>query len=238
MEYLLGFYEQAEASVGIACVYINHKEDQTLDKLLLSILKQLIQRRKVISEIVIDAHKTYINDKARPSTEKVLEMLRHEVNSFSDTFVIVDALDECSHGVRVALLKELGRLQPQIHLMVTSRNFEIIADMLKDSVKLDISAQAEDIRAFIKAQIDDPENYRLKDFVRLQPKLQKEIEDEVITTANGMRVPEIPKIAFQNVHLIHLYTQVPVSSPPYRIPHSPIKPLRSSQSSQSSSKDA
>lgn len=103
-----------------------------------------------------------------------------------DTFIIVDALDECPHGMMFALLNELEKLQPKIHLLVTSRYLEIIAERLERSVKLEISAQSQDLQAFIKARIADPENYRLRDFVKLRPKLQKEIEDAVITTANGM----------------------------------------------------
>jgi hypothetical protein len=188
VKHLFSLHEPSKGSVGIACVYLSHKdkENQNLQELLLSILKQLIQRRKAVTEKVIHTYKRYKGGKTRPPKDEILEMLQCEVGSLMDTFVVVDALDECSHQVRVALCKELENLQPKIHLLVTSRRLEIIADMLKGSETLEISAHPQDVRAFIEAQIEDPKNYRLKDLVKQEPKLKKEIEDTVVDTAKGM----------------------------------------------------
>lgn len=186
VEHLFSLYERARGDVGIACIYLSYQEAQCLDNLLLSIIRQLLQCRQVISETVIRAHEYCQSGKTRPSKVHILDMLKFEIDNFADTFIVVDALDECPHGVRIAFLDELEKLHPKIHLLVTSRYFEIIADRLEGSVTLEISAHSEDVRAFIKAQIEDPENYRLKEFVKLQPKLQKEIVDAVIATANGM----------------------------------------------------
>jgi hypothetical protein len=187
VEYLLGLHEPSKGNIGVACVYLSYQEkNRTIDELLLSILKQLIQPRKVISETVINTYKYYQNGKTPPSKDKILEMLRCEVDSSTDAFVVVDALDECSHEVRENLLSDLEKLKPKIHLLVTSRYFEIIADRLKESAKLEISARPQDIRAFIKAEIDGPENYRLKKFVEKDSRLLKKIEDNVVDTAKGM----------------------------------------------------
>lgn len=187
MEHLFGLHKASAGSIGIVCVYLSHKaENQTLEILLRSIVKQLIQRRKSISKKTIDTHISCEDGKISPSKDQLIELLRWEVDNLKDTFVVVDALDECSHGVRVALLDELEKLQPKIHLLVTSRDFGTISDRLEGSVKLEIRAQPQDIQAFIRAQIDDPENYRLQDFIKLEPKLLQELEKVIINTANGM----------------------------------------------------
>jgi hypothetical protein len=173
--------------VGIACVYLSHKAaNQTLEMLLRSILKQFTQRRQVISERTSDAHSRCEGGRIPPSKDELIELLQCEVDDFTDTFVVIDALDECSFGVWVTLLDQLEKLQSKIHLLVTSRNFATISDRLKDSVTLEIRAQPQDIRAFIEAQIDDPENRRLKKMVSEEPKLRREIEKVIIRTANGM----------------------------------------------------
>jgi hypothetical protein len=187
VKHLFSLHEPSKGSVGIACVYLSHKENQSLEKLLRSILRQLIQCREAVTEKVIHTYKGgHKGGKTEPSRDEILEMLQCEVGSLMDTFVVVDALDECSHKIRVELCKELENLQPKIHLLVTSRKLGIIADILKGSETLEISAHPQDVRAFIEAQIEDPENYRLKGLVKQEPKLRKDIEDTVIKTANGM----------------------------------------------------
>ena len=185
MEYLFSCHKPSKGCVGIACVYLSHETDHTVEKHLLSVLRQLIQLRKVTSETVMTTFKCREDGKTPPK-DKILEMLQCEVEGVTDTFIVVDALDECSPEVREGLLNDLEKLQPKIHLLVTSRYNTKIANLLKGSVKLEISAQPQDIRMFIKAQINEPENFRLKRLVNKTPKLLKEIEDAVINTANGM----------------------------------------------------
>ena len=186
MEHLINLHEKSTENIGVACVYLSHKEPQHLGNLLLSIIRQLTQRRRAISEELINTYEDCEDGKSRPGTGKIIEALQYEVDSFEETFIVVDALDECSDGVRFALLDELEKFKLKVHLLVTSRFLDIIADRLENSVKLEISAQPQDIKAFIRAQIDEPENYRLQRMTKSDSKLQKKIEDTVIATAKGM----------------------------------------------------
>jgi len=171
VKHLFESKKDSEGKVGIACIYLSYKEeDQTIEKLLLSIIKQLIQCRKSISKKVIDTYERCEDGGIRPSKDEIVEMLQCEVDIFVDAYIVVDALDECTHGVRVSLLDELEKIQPKIHLLVTSRRLGIITERLKLSVTLEITAKPEDIRAFISAHIDDPNNYRREELCQKEAK--------------------------------------------------------------------
>jgi hypothetical protein len=69
--------------------------------------------------------------------------------------MVVDALDECPEGKgsRESLLRELKALQPIVSLMVTSRFIDTIAREFQRAIQLEISANVEDICAYVRGRI-------------------------------------------------------------------------------------
>jgi hypothetical protein len=111
-------------NVAIAYIYCSYKEqrDQTVLNLIASLLKQLVQRNAVISEKIISLYENHIKKQTPLTLKECSNLIKLEAHRFSKVFMVIDALDECSkiNGTRMSFLTEIRKLQPSIHLLVTS----------------------------------------------------------------------------------------------------------------------
>jgi hypothetical protein len=118
-------------AIGIAFVYCNYKEQaqQTVSNLIANLLKQMVQRRRDISDNMRSFYHHHQCEDNRPTLDEITGALNSEIQTYSKVFLIVDALDECREddGTREKLLKVLRSLDGNVNLMVTSRDLPPIA---------------------------------------------------------------------------------------------------------------
>ena len=111
--------------------------------------------------------------------------------TLKDTYLILDALDECVE--RSELLINLERIMSwedaNLHILVTSRREQDIEDALtplieaKDQIGIQSALVNADIRVYIRDRLQiDRKLKRWKN----NPKVQLEIEDELMKKACGM----------------------------------------------------
>jgi hypothetical protein len=176
--------ECEDKNIGIAYIYLNHKEadDQTPSKLLAGLWRQLVLDK----DVAIFAKKLYQRHREKrttPSLEEVFDVLHSSFAGLSKVYIIVDAIDEYPEVQRRILLKYLAAMGPSINLMVTSRPH--IYSPLPNLETLDIRATREDIRAYVDAQIDFWP--RLSKHVQSQPELREDIHSKISSrTVDGM----------------------------------------------------
>ena len=178
-------------SVGIAYLYceFNRQNDQKPIDLLLSLLRQLIQRRPPVPENLKSLYEQHRKDDTKPSFSEVSQILELIVHSYSRAFIIIDALDECqvSEGGRNKFLSEIFNLQTKTgaNVFATSRRIpDIIHEFEKQkSISLEVQARDEDIRTYL-----DPRMLELPLFVRRSQSLQERIKTAVLEAADGMYV--------------------------------------------------
>jgi len=178
-------------SVGIAYLYceFNRQNDQKAIDLLLSLLRQLIQRRPPVPENLKSLYEQHSKDDTKPSFGEVSQILEFIVHTYSRAFIIIDALDECqvSEGGRNKFLSEIFDLQTKtgVNVFATSRPIpDIIHEFGKQKgISLPVRASDEDIRTYL-----DPRMLELPLFVRRSPSLQEKIKTAVLEAADGMYV--------------------------------------------------
>ncbi|KAJ7351374.1 hypothetical protein DFH08DRAFT_694503 [Mycena albidolilacea] len=171
--------------IGIACIYLNHKEvdQQPPPKLLAGLWRQLVLNRD-IGSIAEDLYKQHRQKGTAPSLEEVVNVLSSSLKEFSQVFIIVDAMDEYPEFQQKILLQQLAEIHSNVNLMITSRpsvSPELFS--LPNLEKLDIQATADDLREYIDAQIHSS---RLSQHVKDLPELQEEICAKIIAAADGM----------------------------------------------------
>ena len=175
-------------NVGLAFLYCDYKEakKQSLDNLLASLVHQLVTRKIILVEEISSIYRHHVNRKTRPSRNELLTLLQDAVKCYSQTFIIVDALDECSEidDARGNLLLELQALEPQVSLMVTSRDIPSLHQHLENATRVEIRASDEDVRTYVRQRIAG--NTRLKGFVAKNSDLETNIEESVANNARGM----------------------------------------------------
>jgi hypothetical protein len=156
-----------------------------VDYLLCALLRQLADTSNPLSLAVIELFEKYKKDHARPLRHEVLKSLRNVVSACTKTFIIVDALDECSTslGCRTRLISEVARLQKdlKINIFATSRFIPEITDNFAGSTWLEIRASKEDVRNYLNSRIIE-----LPAFVRRDPSLQDEVLQGLVDASDGM----------------------------------------------------
>lgn len=180
---------QNDASVGIAYIYCNFRrqQEQKPEDLLASLLKQLVQEKHSMPEIMKSLYKRHKNKRTRPLIEEVSKVLYSVVADYSKTFIIIDALDECQviNGSRMNLLSKILYLQAKIgaSLFATSRFIPEIIKNFEGCVSLEILASDKDVHRYV-----DGHTLQLPSVVLRNPDLQEEIKTEITKAVKGMYV--------------------------------------------------
>ena len=177
-------------SVGIAYVYCNfqRRDEQKIDDLLASLLKQLAESYPSLPGSVKDLYDRHKDKRTRPLLEEISSTLHSVAAKYSRVFIVVDALDECqaSDGCRARLLSELFNLQKRhgTNILATSRFIPEVVDQFKgNSELLEIRASREDVERYLEDRIR-----QLSSFVQKNRQLQTDIKIGISEAVDGMYV--------------------------------------------------
>ncbi|OBT62104.1 hypothetical protein VE03_09005 [Pseudogymnoascus sp. 23342-1-I1] len=178
---------QPDPSVGIAYLYCNFRrqDEQKPVDLLASLLKRLAQGRPTLPTSIKDLYESHVRKQTRPSFEEISKQLQSIIASFSTTFIVIDALDECqvSDGGQTKFLSEILRLQTntKANLFATSRFIPHIVEEFQGCPSLEIRASEGDVQRYLDGQLA-----RLPSFVRRNLDMQEQIKAEIIKAVDGM----------------------------------------------------
>ncbi|CAH0052895.1 unnamed protein product, partial [Clonostachys solani] len=174
---------------GIAYIYCNYKreETQTVENLLKTMVRQLLQTRTPLPEAVKSLYNRHNARQTQLTLEEIRRLLRSTVASYPRVFIVIDALDEClgPDECRSRYLQEIRGLQESyaVNVFVTSRPLPKVRKMpsFKDSALVQLHARGEDIQAYLDYRIS-----RFSSFVQQDIDLQRAIKDKIQGIVNGM----------------------------------------------------
>ena len=126
-----------------------------------------------------------------PTGDELLGLLMKLLQCFKQTYVVIDALDECGdyHQVFDIVTKTIHGWQLScLHLLVSSRREQNIVEIMEQSgtpteICLSTDLVSSDIISYIHSAFG--KDHRLK---RLNLTLQEDIKEALINGANGMYV--------------------------------------------------
>jgi hypothetical protein len=179
---------RGDDTIGIAYIYCNFRrqDEQEVDRLFASLLKQLSQERPPIADIIKTLYGYHKDKRTRPSLHEILGVLQSVAATYSRVFIIVDALDECqiSNGCRERFLSGLFNIQAKYgtNLLATSRRISSIEKGFEGTTMLEIRASEVDVRKYLESHM-----FRLPAFVARSLELQ-EIKARIINAVDGMYV--------------------------------------------------
>lgn len=178
-----------DSSVGIAYIYCNFQRanDQKVNNLLASLLRQLSERQPSLPDIVKDLYSSHRAKHTRPSLEEIRRALQSVARIYSRNFLIVDALDECqaADNNRKKFLDEIFSLQDttKAKFFATSRHVQNIRNEFDGSILLDVRAKDDDIRRYLQEHMSG-----LPSFILKRPELQERIVVRIANAIDGMYV--------------------------------------------------
>lgn len=191
-------FEQFQGSqhTAIAYLYCNFRQqdEQTVDNMLASVLKQLSQMRSSPPATLTALYERHKDRRTRPSFDEISKTLQSVAATYSRVFIVIDALDEtrATDGCRTRLLGEIFKVQAgsEANIFATSRFMpDIISEFeARASTMLEIRANEDDVQQYLDGHI-----VRLPSFVRKKPELQEEIKTRIVQSVQGMCVSLYPR---------------------------------------------
>jgi hypothetical protein len=179
-----------DSSIGIGYIYCNfrRKDEQKIDDLLASLLKQLSKGQSSLPGSVQSLYDKYQHQQKRPSLDEIESTLQSAAKLYSRVFVIIDALDECqsSDHYRQRFLSKLFNLQTTsgANIFATSRFIDEITSTFDGSMTLEIWASKNDIKSYW-----EDHKGGLPSVVQGSRELQEEIKTGISEAVDGMYVP-------------------------------------------------
>ncbi|KAJ7218326.1 hypothetical protein C8J57DRAFT_1537494 [Mycena rebaudengoi] len=172
-----------DLNVGVAAIYLNYKEihSHTLPNLLAGLWRQLVVGRLIPSTLE-KLYKHHRELRTRPSLDEDHAILCSTISEYSRVFIFVDALDEYPEDERDSLLLYLSRLEPSVNLMLTSRPHIAIRHLIP-TFTIEICANEDDIRRYVRAQTQKPRLFR---HIEKEPALMDAIEEKIVRHSDGM----------------------------------------------------
>ena len=177
---------RATKSLGIAYFFFDgrgfDKDLQLHNMLIRTLISQLSDTRHGgITEKLADLYK-FCGEVQQPSDEELQNVLRDILDGFSRSYIVIDALDECTDRKKTLnwankLISDTNCKVANLHIVVTSRperdihevfavldphpidvgvaNTKDIAEYLKLQIKLNFTKYDEDTRAKIMSELEE-----------------------------------------------------------------------------------
>jgi hypothetical protein len=194
---LESLYQYCLDSPGKAVAYFyfdfNDAQKQTPDMMIRSLTYQLLQQCLTTPTSLETLFSSCQSGKRQPSLDSLLDVLHETLLLLPQSYLVLDALDECSE--RAELMQVIERMamwqHKRLHLLVTSRKereIEISLECIVDSQNI-ISLQREivdkDIHTYVRQRLSDDKSLRKW---QNDPSIRDEIEKTLMTGAHGMYI--------------------------------------------------
>jgi ankyrin repeat protein len=177
-----------QKAIGIAYVYCSYKETEreNVRNLISSILQQLLSQRSTDAFEILDVYQKHIKSKTRPTLREFSDLLQIAIRRFSRTYVVVDALDECTDidENRETFVSELTSLLPGISLFIVSRHLPHLERRLEMASRIELKASDEDIMAYVRERMAISQ--RLRGHLEKDPGLLQTIVTKITSKVKGM----------------------------------------------------
>ncbi|KAI9860062.1 MAG: hypothetical protein M1813_006410, partial [Trichoglossum hirsutum] len=185
--------------VGIAFAYIRHNslESQQPSRIVSTFIKQLCWKKEQVPQYLLDFYDAYSRTDRTPPLDKYIDTLLCLAKSYTQIFLVIDALDECKQDEedqivnREQILGFVFNLADRIScakVLVTSRIETDIAHAFacRKTPVIQIEARnvMEDITTYVNGRVGDL--IKIGKLRLRSPSLKQKINETLITRAEGM----------------------------------------------------
>ncbi|KAI0473867.1 hypothetical protein GGR56DRAFT_553570 [Xylariaceae sp. FL0804] len=182
------------------CVYVYFHEDDefepSLQSIYANILSQILRCKpsnSSTSRQLQDIYRVSKTHRISPGHEEYTALLDAEAESFSEIFLIVDALDMCDcstdHMIREKLVKGIRQLTRTWKVLFTARSGTIPTGIkLESDLATRVDAHDSDIRLYVESCIKDSATMSrlVQERVATDPSFQNFVSQTITQKAKGM----------------------------------------------------
>ncbi|KAA6414215.1 MAG: hypothetical protein FRX48_02578 [Lasallia pustulata] len=189
--------KSASSEIGVAYLYYDYYESrkvQTPGNMVSSLTRQLVQQSSQLDASIKELYEDVKRSKVARTSEQDIDMFKAAVSRFSSTYIIVDALDECSevdtpeHDTDtkrfLSALKE--EISPCTTVLVTCRTNDYLNDKFKEMSLLEIRARNEDLVSYIKGRTNKKTCLGRHVHYKAFPGFEGEISQKIVSSCDGI----------------------------------------------------
>jgi hypothetical protein len=178
---------QPSSAVSFFYFDFNDAEKQRCDSLIRSLIVQLSSQSTNTPKALTELYSRHRGGQQTPAPKELMETLREAINELDHTYIILDALDECTERKQLLeLIDEITQWNLQkLHVLVTSRRERDIEEGLKCLLEDQICIQSTLVNADIRLHIHEKIQCDRK-LSKWSAQIQDEIEEALMRGANGM----------------------------------------------------
>ena len=187
-------------NTAVICFYFDFaaRNEQTATSMLGSLLKQVISGMEMVSEDIsrsLQEERKAVSGR-KPQLGDIVKMLRL-ITSSQPTFMVIDALDECTSVQRFRLfdsLKEIVDGSPHARIFVTGRphiRAEIERSLAGRVISISVGPPREDIVRFLRVRLNEDETPDAMD-ESLKADILEKIPGSIPEMCVVAMVPRIP----------------------------------------------
>lgn len=175
-----------DRSVGVTCIYCdyNDRQNQTAINLISSLLQQLLQQTSTLPENMKSIYTEHRKKGIRLGQAGCVNVLKSAIPTFSEVFVVIDALDECTKTAAQDFIEPVLKLAGVRTLVTSRRNSPNLGHHFNSVSELEVSASIDDVRMYLKGRIK--EDSELADVVAEYPDLHERIVTMIEKKCRGM----------------------------------------------------
>lgn len=163
---------------------------QNLSKVLAILIKQLCRLKKRIPDSLLALYKLRATNDSAPKLSELQASMETVVGSFTQVFLVIDAIDECSEADRKVLLpyivKLFGECPGRLKIFATSRPEPDITraftSEMFNTIQIEAKKVDEDIKDYVKHEL----KHRIHEYCDIDEDLMSDIELTLTTKAGGM----------------------------------------------------
>ena len=178
-----------QSSGKIAYLYLSFKVEHSIEHLLGSIIKQVVQDETELPDRLVAVYRQQQERGNEPPTSRDLSILLADISRQKPVYIIVDALDECQRETRnslVELMQPSSFKNLSLSILITSRLLDEFQKLAKGFERVNIQAHNTDIDLFIDREF--ARDADLQEFATRDPKLQDDVKNAVRLKSDGMWV--------------------------------------------------
>ena len=158
-----------------------------------SLISQLLQQCVKVPATLETLFSSCGNGQRQPSLEALLEVMHQIIQEYPQSYIVLDALDECTNRAElIDILERIAGWQlKELHLLVTSRKERDIESLLEgivdkqNTICLQSKLVDKDIHTFVRQRLFNDKGLRKW---QKDPDVVHEIETALMKGAHGMYV--------------------------------------------------
>lgn len=175
-------------NIAITYVYFDYRDrdQQSPEHIIASLLRQLLNYKLELPQLVKTMYQRYSPQQKRPSLEDLENLFRCACEMFEKVYVIIDALDECDEKRNRKCFLQFLTLQsstrPSPRMLITSRPHpQDIKTALAAAASILVEASDSDVRRYLAHTIEVDGDLDIID-----DSFKNEMVEVIATGAQGM----------------------------------------------------